>query len=150
MKLSELMNAELVEMELTAGSIEDILRQLVSRMSSAGFISNSDDALQRLVEREQVMSTGIGDGIAIPHARTPEVRSTVVAVGRSSQGVDFGAMDDKPVEVMFLILGPPDSSAEHVKVLARIARLVKQTAFHDAVVQAASPEQVVEAVRLHE
>lgn len=150
MNLSDLMNAELVDLALPAGGTEAVLRRMVERLHGAGIIGNSEDALNRLVEREKVISTGIGGGIAIPHARTPEVDRTVVVLGRSLQGVDFDAIDGKPVEVVFLILGPPESSAEHVKVLARIARLVKQPEFHAAVLQAETAEEALQAVRRHQ
>jgi len=148
--LSDLMDVELVDLALPAGGTEAVLRRMVERLHAAGVIGNAEDALSRLVEREQVMSTGIGGGIAIPHARTPEVKRTVVVLGRSLEGCEFGAVDGKPVDVVFLILGPPDSSAEHVKVLARIARLVKQPEFRAAVLQAETAEQVMEAVRRHQ
>jgi len=144
------MDVELVDLDLPAGGTEAVLRCMVERMHAAGVIGNREDALGRLVEREKVMSTGIGGGIAIPHARTPEVTRTVVALGRSVQGVEFNAIDGKPVEVVFLILGPPDSSAEHVKVLARIARLVKQPEFNAAVLQAETAEVIMQAVRRHQ
>lgn len=150
MTLSDLMDVELVDLALPAGGTEAVLRRLVDRMHAAGVIGNAEDALRRLVEREQVMSTGIGGGIAIPHARTPEVDHTVVVLGRSLEGCEFDAVDGKPVDVVFLILGPPDSSAEHVKVLARIARLVKQPEFRAEVLQAGTAEEVMEAVRRHQ
>ena len=144
------MDVKLVDLALPAGGTEAVLRRLVDRLHAVGIIGNSEDALSRLVERENVMSTGIGGGIAIPHARTPEVNRTVVVLGRSLQGVEFDAIDGEPVEVVFLILGPPESSAEHVKVLARIARLVKQPEFHAAVLKAETAEEAMQAVRRHQ
>lgn len=144
------MAVELVDLDLPAGGTESVLSCMVERLHAAGVISSQEDALSRLVEREKVISTGIGGGIAIPHARTPEVTRTVVVLGRSLKGVEFDAVDGKPVEVVFLILGPPESSAEHVKVLARIARLVKQPEFHAAVLQAETAEMMMEAVRRHQ
>jgi mannitol/fructose-specific phosphotransferase system IIA component (Ntr-type) len=129
MMLNDLMDPRTVEMDLCGDAPSDVLRTLVDRLVAAGLIANGADALQRLEEREKVMSTGIGGGIAIPHARTPAVDRTLVALGRSHAGVPFNAVDAKPVQIVFLILGPPDSSAEHVKVLARIARLVKRPGF---------------------
>jgi len=144
------MDPRLVELELTDGGTREVLRQLVDRLGQAGIVANTSEAYERLLEREQVMSTGIGGGIAIPHARTAEVKRTVVALGRSVGGVPFDAIDGKPVDVVFLILGSPDSSAEHVKVLARIARLVKQQGFHDAALDATTVEQLLEAVQAYQ
>ena len=146
MTLSDFMDSRLVELDLADGGTRDVLRQLVARLGAAGIVANTAEAYERLLEREQVMSTGIGEGIAIPHARTAEVKSTVVALGRSIKGVPFDAIDGKPVDVVFMILGAPDSSAEHVKVLARIARLVKKPGFHAAALKAETVEQLLEAV----
>jgi fructose-specific phosphotransferase system IIA component len=148
--LIDYMDPRLVELDLAGGGTREVLRQLVDRLGRAGVVANTTEAYERLLEREQVMSTGIGDGIAIPHARTAEVKSTVVVLGRSMDGVPFDAIDGKPVDVVFLILGSPDSSAEHVKVLARIARLVKQQGFHDAALKAATVEQLLEAVQTYQ
>jgi PTS system fructose-specific IIC component len=144
------MDSRLVELELADGGTREVLQQLVDRLGAAGIVANPVEAYERLLEREQVMSTGIGGGIAIPHARTSEVKSTVVALGRSTTGVPFDAIDGKPVDVVFMILGSPDSSAEHVKVLARIARLVKQADFHDAALKAQTVEELLEAVQAYQ
>jgi len=129
MSLTDLIDPRTVETALTAQAMEESLRTLVDRMADAGILEDRDDVVRRLVEREKVMSTGIGGGIAIPHARTPEVSRTVVAVGLSPDGVPFNSVDGAPVKVVFLIVGPMEASAEHVKVLARIARLVRKPEF---------------------
>jgi mannitol/fructose-specific phosphotransferase system IIA component (Ntr-type) len=136
MSLTDLIDPRTVETALTAQAMEESLRTLVDRMADAGILQDRDDVVRRLVEREKVMSTGIGGGIAIPHARTPEVSRTVVAVGLSPEGVPFNSMDGAPVKVVFLIVGPMEASAEHVKVLARIARLVKKSEFLEQAGQA--------------
>jgi mannitol/fructose-specific phosphotransferase system IIA component (Ntr-type) len=145
-KLTDLMDLQMVEMELVAEAPEKTLRVLVDRMADAGRLKDREDALRRLVERENVMSTGIGGGIAIPHARTPEAKRTMLAVGRSREGVPFNAVDGEPVKVVFLILGPPEAAAEHVMVLARIARLVKKPEFLEQAAQAATPEEFLALV----
>ena len=147
MKLSDLMDHRMFEMDLAAEAPEETLRILVDRMADAGRLKDREDALRRLVERENVMSTGIGGGIAIPHARTPDVAETMVSVGRSRVGVPFNAVDGAPVNVVFLILGPPEASAEHVKVLARIARLVKKPEFLEQALQADTPDDLLATVR---
>ena len=146
MKLSDFMDARAVEPELDGGGSDDVLGHLVDRMTEAGILSPSSDALQRLKERERLKSTGIGGGIAIPHAKTAAVSRTWVALGRSPGGVPFDAEDGKPVNVVFLILGPPDSSAEHVKVLSCIARLVRKPEFMAAVAAAADGPGLMGAV----
>ena len=146
MALTDLIDPRTVEMALTAQVIEESLRTLVDRMADAGILQDRDDVVRRLVDREQVMSTGIGGGIAIPHARTPEVSRTVVGVGLSRDGVPFNAVDGAPVKVVFLIVGPMEASAEHVKVLARIARLVKKPEFLEQAGQVETAEEFLSLV----
>lgn len=147
MSLTDLIDPRTVETALTAQAMEESLRTLVDRMADAGILEDRDDVVRRLVEREKVMSTGIGGGIAIPHARTPEVSRTVVAVGLSPDGVPFNSVDGAPVKVVFLIVGPMEASAEHVKVLARIARLVRKPEFLE---QAGQTETAAEFLSLVE
>jgi mannitol/fructose-specific phosphotransferase system IIA component (Ntr-type) len=145
-KLTDLIDRRTVETALTAQTMEESLRALVDRMVEAGIVNDRDDVVRRLVEREQVMSTGIGGGIAIPHARTPEVSRTMVAVGLSRDGVPFNAVDGEPVKAVFLIVGPLEASAEHVKVLARIARVVKSPEFLEQAGQAETAEEFLSLV----
>jgi mannitol/fructose-specific phosphotransferase system IIA component (Ntr-type) len=145
--LATLLDPRLIEVELTGASVRAVLEPLLRRIVTAGILRSSEDALRRLEEREKVASTGIGGGVAIPHARTPEVRRTILAVGRSREGVPFNAIDGQPVRVVFLILGPPEASAEHVRVLGRIARLVKQPAFLPGMAEAGSAEAVMALLR---
>ncbi|MFQ5670551.1 MAG: PTS sugar transporter subunit IIA [Acidobacteriota bacterium] len=147
MSLVDLIDPHLVVLELEAHDTAEALSILVKRMVEAALLDDEADALRKLVDREQVMSTGIGGGIAIPHARSPEVDRTVIAVGRSRQGVPFNAVDGAPVKAIFLILGPPESSAEHVKVLARIARLVKRPDFLEQMAGAGTETDLLEIIR---
>ena len=149
-KLSELMDVRAIDAELTGSGADDVITTLVGRMVAAGMLTAADDALARLLEREQLKSTGIGDGIAIPHAKTDAVSRTWIALGRSRDGVPFGSVDGKPATVVFLILGPPDSSAEHIKVLSRIARLVRKAEFRAAVAGAADADALLETVVQHQ
>ena len=150
MKLSDLMDVRAIDAELSGSGPDDVLTKLVNRMVAAGILAGAEDALARLREREQLKSTGIGGGIAIPHAKTAAVSRTWIALGRSRDGVPFDAEDGQPATVVFLILGAPDSSAEHVRVLSRIARLVRNAGFRSACAGAADAAALLEAVGQHE
>jgi mannitol/fructose-specific phosphotransferase system IIA component (Ntr-type) len=147
MKLSELMSERAILADLSAGSSKDALRIMVNRLVSVGILDQGDDALRRLVEREKVLSTALGGGIAIPHARTPEVETTIIALGRSLKGIPFDAPDGQPVTVLFLLLGPPESSSEHVRVLAAIARLARIPDFLDRLREATTAAAVLSVIR---
>ncbi|MFQ5768547.1 MAG: PTS sugar transporter subunit IIA [Acidobacteriota bacterium] len=147
MNLSNLMEVRLVETNLSASSCSSCLRIMVDRMASEGLVKDPQEALRRLEEREKVMSTGIGEGIAVPHARCPEVDRTLIALGRCPAGIPWNAVDGHPVRIIFLILGRPESSAEHVRVLGSIARLVKKPGFHARLDSAGTAEEILAVIQ---
>lgn len=120
---------------------------MVERSAARGAIPDRTDALDRLLQREATMSTGMGGGVAVPHAKSPACRSMVVALGLVPDGVDFKAIDGRPVRVVFMLLGPPDSTREHVDLLARIAHLVKSPGVLESLLSATEPSKVIEAIR---
>jgi PTS system nitrogen regulatory IIA component len=103
-----------------------VLHAFAERIAGRGLVANAVDLYQQLLEREQLGSTGIGAGIAIPHCKLGGLRTGVVAIGLVPQGVDFGAVDGQPVKVFFLVVSPSGSPAEHLQVLAAISRWVKR------------------------
>jgi len=147
MALSDYLREDLILLDLHPTDMEECLRIMVDQASSCGAIPDAPDALRRLLERERTMSTGLGGGVAVPHAKTDKVRHQVVALGRVLDGVDFKAIDGKPVHLVFLLLGPPDSTRQHVDLLARIAYLVKAPGVIDALLAAATPQQILEVLR---
>jgi mannitol/fructose-specific phosphotransferase system IIA component (Ntr-type) len=147
MTLSDFLREGLVFTDLHPKDMPDCLGMIVDGAASAGAIRDPRDALQRLLDREKTMSTGMGGGVAVPHAKTPTCTSMVVALGLVPDGVDFKAIDGKPVHVVFLLLGPPDSTRLHVDLLARIAWLVKVPGVLDQIKGAESPSRILEALR---
>ena len=147
MALSDYLREDLILLDLHPKDMEECLRTMVDQASSCGAIPDAPDALRRLLERERTMSTGLGGGVAVPHAKTDKVRHQVVALGRVLDGVDFKAIDGRPVHLVFLLLGPPDSTRQHVDLLARIAYLVKAPGVIDALLAAATPQQILEVLR---
>jgi PTS system nitrogen regulatory IIA component len=95
-----------------------------------------------LMARERLGSTGIGDGIAIPHGKIGGIADLMIAIGRSNKGVDFNAMDGKPVHLFFLLMAPENSSGQHLKVLARISRLLKDNLLKNSLVEAKSSDEL--------
>jgi PTS system nitrogen regulatory IIA component len=95
-----------------------------------------------LMARERLGSTGIGDGIAIPHGKIGGIADLMIAIGRSNRGVDFNAMDGKPVHLFFLLMAPENSCGQHLKVLARISRLLKDNVFRNNLMKAGSPGEL--------
>ena len=125
MGLGALTRPDLIFPDLPATDSQGVLRALADRVASQGLIKNGGELFQRLWEREQLGSTGIGQGVAIPHCKLKGLARGVVAVGLVPAGVEFGAVDGKPVRVFFLVVSPAESPAEHLQILAALSRWIK-------------------------
>jgi mannitol/fructose-specific phosphotransferase system IIA component (Ntr-type) len=147
MALTEFLREELVFLDLHPRDMPECIEQMVQSVFSAGAIPDAKEAAERLLERERTMSTGMGSGVAVPHAKTTTCRDTIVALGLVPEGVDFKSIDGRPVHVVFLLLGPPDSTRQHVDLLARIAYLVKSPGVLDALRGATDRGAVLEILR---
>ena len=145
MLLTELLSPDRVVVPLTArdkaGVIAELTRHLVDH-SGGGF----DEVLGAVEEREAVLSTGIGFGVAIPHARSSAVRELSVVCGLSSEPVPFDSIDGEPVRLFFLIVGPESSAGQHVKLLSRIARLVRRDHLRQQLCEAGTPQEFYAAL----
>lgn len=133
MLLGELTRPDLIFTDLPATDRQEALRALAGRVAERELVTSGEDLFQKLWEREQLGSTGIGSGIAIPHCKLAGLKRGIVAVGligpgagpEGEGGVDFGAADGKPVQVLFLVVSPSNSPAEHLQILAAISRWVR-------------------------
>ena len=106
--------------------------------------------LEAVLEREKIMSTGIGDGIAIPHGKSESVIKLAAALGTQRRGVDFEALDGEPAYVFFLLVSPANVSGPHIKALARISRLLKNDDFKKRLVAAPTPEEIMSVIESEE
>ncbi|HEX7871485.1 MAG TPA: PTS sugar transporter subunit IIA [Sphingobium sp.] len=124
---SDLIVAKAVKAGVTAGNKKQIF-QLLSEIAASAYGVSADDVAERLTERERLGSTGFGGGIAIPHAKLDDIDTVRGAVLLLSEPVPFDAVDDMPVDVVFMLLSPSDSGAEHLKMLARVSRFLRNEA----------------------
>jgi len=124
-------------------------RDVISELVGALPLSKVDPErlVQTLMERERLGSTGIGDGVAIPHGKLEEIGQLIAAFGRSSKGVDFDSLDGKPTHLFFLLVAPENSAGNHLKVLARISRLFKDGQFRHALMAARDRENLYRIIR---
>lgn len=125
MRLEALTDPDLVFPDLAAPDAETALRRLTERLVARGVAADAADVFGRLWEREQLGSTGIGGGVAIPHCKLPGLERVVVAIGLAPAGVDFNAVDGQPVRVFFLVVSPANAPAAHLQSLAAISKWVK-------------------------
>lgn len=145
--LLEYLPESAISIELNGQTKKEILKEMISLLSSAHQIRNSDKILEALLEREDLGSTGIGQGIAIPHTRSDYVNKVVAALGISKKGIDFDALDGEPVYLFFMLIAPTNSSGLHLKILAKISRLLKDKFFRQALREAKSPEEALKQIR---
>lgn len=125
MRLADVLSEEHIITGLEAGEKRDLLDKMVSRAASLDNAVEKDAVLKAILEREELGTTGIGHGVAIPHGRIKGLRELMVFFGRSEKGVDYDSMDRMPVHLFFLIMAPENSAAAHLKVLASISNLLK-------------------------
>jgi mannitol/fructose-specific phosphotransferase system IIA component (Ntr-type) len=147
MKLHNLLRPDLVILDLQSDGVENTLRDMVQNLAEQGLVKDERPVLEALLKREADQSTGIGGGVAIPHAVYPELDSTIIELAFSKKGIDFLSLDEKPVHTVFLLLSPPASSGMHIKLLARIARLMRQPDILSELLSASSAEEVIDRIR---
>jgi mannitol/fructose-specific phosphotransferase system IIA component (Ntr-type) len=150
MTLAEHLDDRWVEPALRPAGRDDALRQIVEMFHASGALSEVEGPLGSLIAREQVMSTGVGEGVAVPHARSTAAPRTLLSICRVPEGLDFNAVDGDPVELVFTLIGPPEAAALHVKLLGRIARLARKETFRREIRRATLPEEIVGLVAEHE
>ena len=129
MKISEVLDKRAIKIGLTATTKEEALKELVDILAKVEDIGDPKSILRALVERENLGSTGIGQGIAIPHGKTDKVTRLVAVMGISKAGVDFDALDGEPVYIFFLLVAPKATAGPHLKALAQISRLLRDSYF---------------------
>ena len=142
MNLTEILKRDFILEELEARNQHEVLDELVRVFAMGGVRFDPEAMLQVLLERERLGSTGIGDGIAIPHGKLQGLDEILLSFGRSSEGIAFDAMDGKPVHLFFLLMAPENSAGLHLKILAKISRMLKDPALRDNLLRAKSKERI--------
>jgi fructose-specific phosphotransferase system IIA component len=142
MALFDSIEDKIIKIPLKSRNKKDVIPELVKILKDAGKVHDAKIAVQDVLFREDQSSTGLGGGIAIPHAKTKSVDKLAVAVGISPRGIDFDSLDDEPVYLFFLILSVPEQSGEHLQVLSEIAKVTKDQSFCESLIQAKSSSEV--------
>ncbi len=147
MALIDLVVPEVIKVPLESTDKPGVLRELVGVLQKAGRIQDFEAVLRAVQEREYKQSTGLEEGIAVPHGKTAAVSSLQLAIGIAPQGVDFDSLDGKPAKLFFLLVGSPDQSGPHVQALADVARLARSKVFCRALIDAENVQRVVELIK---
>ncbi len=142
MKISELLDPAAIIVDLKGGNKKDVLAELTDALLKADASLDHDEVLRVLLERERLGSTGIGDGVAIPHGKLKNLDQLRISFGLSQRGVDFDSMDGKPAQLFFLLVAPEESVGVHLKTLARISKLLKSPTARERLQAAASAKDI--------
>ncbi|MHC4447740.1 MAG: PTS sugar transporter subunit IIA [Planctomycetota bacterium] len=140
MNISDILSPKAVKVPLTSSDKHAVIDELVDLLDEAGLISDADTLKQIVWEREQQRSTGIGQGLAIPHGKANCTESLVMAVGRPSAPIEFESVDKEPAKLVVLLVSPPDQTSQHIQALGKISRLMSNESFRDAAYSASSAE----------
>jgi mannitol/fructose-specific phosphotransferase system IIA component (Ntr-type) len=147
MRLSELLNEQSISLSLLARDKESCIKELVSLLESAHGVNTKGEILSKVLQRESMMSTGIGNGVAIPHGKTRLLDHLVAACGVSPTGLDFDTMDGEPASLFILLVSPESLRGPHVKALANVSRLLKEEAVRSSLRQAPTPADFLTVLR---
>jgi PTS system nitrogen regulatory IIA component len=147
MKILDILEPTAVVPEMRAGSKPEALRELASALGALHPEIDATRLVEVLLDREELGSTAIGEGIAIPHGKLAGISTVRAAFGCSAAGVDFDSLDGKPTRLFFLLVAPEDSAGVHLKALARISRLLKDKAFRDRLLAGATREELFQSIK---
>jgi PTS system nitrogen regulatory IIA component len=142
MKILEILDKRFIVPNLAARGKKEVLRELVRVVAQVEKQVDEERMVEILLERETLGSTGIGEGVAIPHGKSKTVKKLLASFGRSVSGMDFQSMDGKPTHLFFLLVAPEDSAGIHLKALARVSRLMKDASFRKRLMEAETGDEM--------
>jgi PTS system nitrogen regulatory IIA component len=146
MKLSTIIEEDCIIPKLKARDKKGVLEELAQVISHRDLSIDTGALVKVLLERERLGSTGIGDGVAIPHGKLNGLKQPMISFGKSTEGLDFESMDGQPTYLFFLLVAPENSSGIHLQVLAKIAKILKSSAFRQKLMRANSREELYQAI----
>src|SRR5881392_3839058 len=150
MRLVDILKPENIKVPLEAHNKTDAITELVGVLAKDSTVSDAKKVLDSVLEREGTRTTGIGNGLAIPHGKTNGTDHLVMAVGKAATPIDFQAIDGRPVTWIWLLSSPPDKTGPHIHALARISRLMTIDSFRQTLATAKSPQEVYDIIQQQE
>ena len=150
MRLTDILQPDCVQVPLDAESKEQAIDQLVDLLCEKLGLDQIENLRQAVWERETTRTTGIGHGIAIPHGKCDDVKELCMAVGRVKEPLEFGAVDNKPVDLILLLASPADQTGPHIQALARISRMLTDESFRTTLKSASDGDELYQMIAQHE
>lgn len=142
MKIDEILSKDSIIANLVGTNKEEVLREITDFLQNLNLIKDKETLFNTLMEREKLGSTGIGENVAIPHGKSNELSQIIIVFGRSLEGVDFESLDQKPVHFVCMVIAPSNSTGQHLKALARIARLFKNQNLREGILKLQDANQI--------
>jgi len=133
--------------ELKGTTKDDVLKELVEVLARASEVQDKEAFYHAILERESILSTGIGLGIAVPHAKISSVKTLVAALGKTKKGINYGALDDQPVHIVVMIGANDAQQADYIRALARVTLLLKNEKIRQAIIAAETTEKVFDILK---
>jgi nitrogen PTS system EIIA component len=146
MRMEDILKESCVIADLKGKTKKEILLELVNTLKDASLVEDVEQVVSVILERERLGSTGIGDSVAIPHGKMKGLHNILCAFGKSKEGLDFDAVDSKPVHIFFLLLAPDDSASLHLKTLSRLSRLLRDPSFRKRLTELATSRDIYNAI----
>lgn len=147
MKVSELLKIENIVPELKADNKTDVLKELTRTVTSNNTTLNYEKTLEIIQERENLCSTAMDEGVAIPHGKLHGLTNSVIALGRSKKGIDFDSLDNKPTSIFIMVLSPENSSKKHIQALANISTIFKTSDFRNNLLKSETAEEILGLIK---
>ena len=145
MDINKLLSADTILVDLTVKKKELLLNQMIDKLQSFFSEEELKQVREAVFDREKIMSTGVGKGLAIPHAKTNVTNESHAVFARMQEPIEFNAVDSMPVSMVFLLVGPLNSNKLHIRLLSRISRLMNSSGFRDTIMECGSAEEILEA-----
>jgi fructose-specific phosphotransferase system IIA component len=140
MKLIDVLKPEFIIVPLKSTRKEDVIKELIAVLEGHDIFDNPESIFQAVVEREKIMTTGVGREVAIPHCKKQECKKFAIALGLTSKGIEFKSIDKKPVKIIFLLVGPEENPGMHIRLLSRISRLIAKEQLREKLLQVSEPD----------
>ena len=147
MKIVDILHADCIIPELHSQNKEEVLEELTTALLKYKGNLNKEALVEVLLVRERLGSSGIGDGIAIPHGRVPDLDELIVSFGRSTLGIEFDSMDGRPTHLFFLLIAPENSAGVHLRALAKISKLLKSAHFRQRLMESGTREEIFQVIQ---
>lgn len=150
MKITDILSEKVIVTKLPGTTKTEILNAMIELAATSNRVTDKEKMRSAILEREKIMSTGVGSGFAIPHGKTDAVQDIVAAFAITEQPIDYQSLDDQPVRIVFLLVGKDNSVGPHIKLLSRISRLMNKEEFRKKLIDAESPSEVLQVFKQEE